>query len=87
MGQRSNKYIVPLGYFRGEPEREPDEAWRFIHEERVRIGLSTQDLSELADVDAGSISKGERGGFMTLRVTRKVLQALGYNLKLEKIDG
>jgi hypothetical protein len=85
----SRNYIVPLGTFRGELTETPDAAWVFIHEERVRLGLSTMDIEEMADVSQTMLSRGERNGRVSIILTRKVLNSIGYDLKivpLEKVD-
>lgn len=76
------RYVVPLGEFRGENLREPDPVWKFIHDKRTEMGLSTTDISELVDCSTNSISKGERGGHVSITITRNILNLLGYDLEI-----
>jgi len=80
--QKTN-YIVPLGEFRGDFDRDAvDPAWKLIHELRVQNGLSITELAELAAGSGTIVSKGERGGIVSLAFTRRCLQAFGYDLKI-----
>ncbi len=76
-------YVVPLGSFRGEfDEAAVDPAWKLIHELRLKNGVSTTELQEVTGCSNTTISKGERGGHVSVRTTRRILQVFGYDLKI-----
>ena len=76
-------YVVPLGEFRGEIDQERvDPAWQLIHKLRVQHGLSVTEFGQLAGGSGSTVSKGERGGIVSLALTRRSLQMFGYDLKI-----
>ncbi len=76
-------YLTPLGVFRGEFDRNAvDPVWNFIHDLRVKNGIGIDELSRVVECGSSTISKGERGGHVSLAVVRRVLQAFGYDLKI-----
>jgi predicted transcriptional regulator len=76
-------YIVPLGEFRAEVDQEKvDPAWQLIHKLRVQHGLSITEFGQLAGGSGSSVSKGERGGIVSLAITRRALQMFGYDLNI-----
>jgi len=80
---KTANYIVPLGTFRGEFDQDAvDPAWKLIHELRVQHGLSIIEMAEIANGTGTSVSKGERGGPVSIAFTRRILQAFGYDLKI-----
>ena len=82
---RSN-YVPNLGEFRGDPVGDIDPIWVFIHEERVRRGLSGSALSEMIGRSIhSSLSKGEKGGVVSLTLTQTILRTLGYRLEIVPI--
>jgi helix-turn-helix protein len=85
MSEYKNKrnFFVPLGTYRHEPDlRNADPAWLLIHKLRQANGVSTTELSEVSGVAQTTISKGERGGHVSLQATRKALGVFGYDLKI-----
>ena len=83
--QRRFNYLPALGEFRGEPARDVDPIWVFIHDERVRQGLSSGQLAELMTQGGqqSTICRGEKGGSVSLQITKSALHALGYQLYTE----
>lgn len=76
-------YVPNLGEFRGDLHGEVDPIWVFIHEERVRRGLSGTVLSEMIGHSIqSSLSKGEKGGMVSLTLTQTILRTLGYRLEI-----
>jgi hypothetical protein len=76
-------YLTPLGTFRGEFDHNAvDPTWIFIHDLRVKNGIGIDELSRVVECGSSTISKGERGGHVSIAVVRKVLQAFGYDLKI-----
>lgn len=80
-------YPVPLGEFRTPLEREPDPAWVWIHEERTRRGFSADYMAEQLEISSTCVSKGERGGFISLEITQKILRYLGRELVMVELEG
>ena len=87
MAKQTRNYILPLGEFRSKISDDVDPVWVWIHQERVRHGLSLEELSIVAEVHSSTISRGERGLPVSLDWTRKVLKALGARLVLVTEDG
>ena len=87
MGKQIRNYILPLGEFRSKVSDDVDPVWVWIHQERVRHGLSLEELSIVAEVHSASISRGERGVYVSIDITRKVLKALGARLVMVTEDG
>lgn len=85
-GQKRN-YIVPLGEFRSPKIGEVDPVWVWVHQERVKHGISATELGILAEVNSSSVSRGERGIAVSISVTRKVLKVLGARMVMVTEDG
>lgn len=82
-----NNYVVPLGEHRNPVTKEVDEAWQFIHDERVRRGLAIEDIGRILDRNiTTSMSKGERGEPISIQTTRLILRLLGYKLILVPLE-
>lgn len=87
MGKQIRNYILPLGEFRSKVSDDVDPVWVWIHQERVRHGLSLEELAIVAEVHSATISRGERGLPVSLDWTRKVLKALGARMVMVTEDG
>lgn len=79
-------YITPLGHFRGALTNEPNEFWKFIHEQRLKHGLSSIHIEELTGVSQSSVSKGERGGVISIQATMKILELFGKKLIMVDVE-
>jgi transcriptional regulator with XRE-family HTH domain len=69
-----------LGYQFGRVAGIPDPIWEQIREERIKRGMTMDQLGTLADVASSTISRGERGYQVWLSKTRQIAQALGITI-------
>lgn len=83
MNSGKGNYLVPLGTFRGDFDRNAvDPVWILIHDLRVRNGIGIDELGRVVECGSSTISKGERGGHVSMAIIRRILQAFGYDLKV-----
>lgn len=62
----------------------PKEISEFIREQRAAQKLSIFTLSEMSEISQFSVYTIERGERFGTELARKLLKALGYNIKLRE---
>ena len=69
-----------LGYQFGKVAGALDPIWEQIREERIKRGMTMDQLGELAGVASSTISRGERGYQIWLSKTRVIAEVLGIGI-------